>query len=268
MFGSGPTGPINTTTHQFLGRSDQNLKFFVVDLQNGTLAATIDTGIANAFSGPLLGSSIDIDRAAPSVAGNYQDDAVYVGFTKKDTSSGEWIQGGFGRLVTKENADPTQWAWSVVLDNIGPVTTTIGRLQDKRAISKNLWLYFGTGRYFYKDPLALDDNDSRRALYGVKEPCYNTLTTPGNFLDKTCTAAQAGTIVDQTSSIAAVADTDRRLENQPGCQNSDRGGGAGGYRYGSPAQRHGLFHLVQADHGSLRLWWQLLPLGGKVRHRR
>src|SRR6185369_11133627 len=51
VFGSGPTGPIDTATHQFQGRSNQTLKFFVVDLRNGTLVKTIDTGIANAFAG-------------------------------------------------------------------------------------------------------------------------------------------------------------------------------------------------------------------------
>ena len=208
VFGSGPTGPINTDTHQFLGRSDQHLKFFVVDLQTGTKVGEIDTGIVNAFSGPLLGASIDIDRAAPSVVGNYQDDAVYAGFTKEGSVSGVWDSGGIGRIMTKESADPADWVWSVVMDNIGPVTTAVSRLQDKRPLSRNLWLFFGTGRYFYRDPSSLDDNDTRRALFGVKEPCYNTATTPGDFLDKTCTAAQTAALVDQTSSVSAVGPSD------------------------------------------------------------
>jgi type IV pilus assembly protein PilY1 len=37
VFGSGPTGPIDNTNNQFLGRSNQNLKFFVLNLKTGRL---------------------------------------------------------------------------------------------------------------------------------------------------------------------------------------------------------------------------------------
>ncbi len=37
VFASGPTGPIDTTYHQYLGKSDQNLKLFVLDLKTGVL---------------------------------------------------------------------------------------------------------------------------------------------------------------------------------------------------------------------------------------
>ena len=208
VFGSGPTGPIDTTTHQFLGRSNQNLKFFVVDMQTGIEAGVIDTGIANAFAGSMIGSAIDVDRGSPSYAGNYQDDALYVGYTKVDTSvtPNEWIQGGVGRIITKESATVSDWVWAPLLDDIGPVTTAVSRLQDKK--NRNFWLFFGTGRYFYRDPASVDDNNSTRALYGIKEPCYNTADVPGNFLDRNCTAALSGPVVDQTSSLATLVDTD------------------------------------------------------------
>jgi type IV pilus assembly protein PilY1 len=86
------------------------------------------------------------------------------------------------------------------------VTTSISRLQDGK--NRNLWLYFGSGRYFFRDNAAMDDREGERALYGIKEPCFNTLTTPGNVLDKTCTAAISGTVVDQTSAISTLVSTD------------------------------------------------------------
>lgn len=206
VFGSGPTGPINTTTRQFLGRSNQNLKFFVVDLQTGVEERVIDTGIANAFAGSMLGSSIDIDRGAPYVTGNYQDDAIYVGYTKINTAADpdDWTQGGVGRIITKESNTVADWAWSKVLDDLGPVTTAISRIQDKK--NRNLWLFFGTGRYFFRDSESLDDKYNRRALFGIKEPCYNTVATPGNFLDKACTAPQSETIADRTTSLSTTGD--------------------------------------------------------------
>ena len=76
MFGSGPTGPIDNTNNQFLGRSNQNLKFFVRNLKTGALVQTIDTGIQNAFAGSMINAVADFDL-------DYQDDAIYVGYVKK-----------------------------------------------------------------------------------------------------------------------------------------------------------------------------------------
>lgn len=206
VFGSGPTGPIDTSSHQFLGTSNQNLKFFVVDLQNGTLVKTIDTTIPNAFVGSMIGGAIDVDRANPTVVGNYQDDAIYVGYVKQAVD-GTWTKGGVGRIMTMESTDPNDvvnpWRWNVIIDDIGPVTTAISRLQDKK--NRNLWLYFGTGRYFFRNSSALDDNSGSRSLYGIKDPCYNTITLPGNLLDKTCTAAITGSPVNQTNIVTALA---------------------------------------------------------------
>jgi len=80
VFGSGPTGPIDNTNNQFLGRSNQDLKFFVLNLKTGALAQTIDTTtggtITNAFAGSMINSVADFNL-------DYQDDAIYVGYVKK-----------------------------------------------------------------------------------------------------------------------------------------------------------------------------------------
>ena len=157
-------------------------------------------GISNAFSGSLLGASVDADRRSSTVSGNYQDDAIYSGYVKLG-SGGKWTDGGVLRIMTKEDINPANWVASKVLDGIGPVTTSISRIQDTRALSKNLWLFFGTGRYFYRDGTSLDDFNTSRSLFGIKEPCYNTADKPGNFLDGNCTAALSGSLQDQTSSV-------------------------------------------------------------------
>ena len=202
LFASGPTGNIDTIKHQMLGKSDQTLKLFVVDLATGSLVRTIDTAIANAFSGSLQGGGIDTDRWNMSSTGFYQDDGLYLGYVIKNSAA--WNAGGVVRLLTKESIDPATWTVSTVIDGIGPVTVAISRLQDRK--NKNLWLYWGTGRFFYKSDstATLDDCSSRRSIYAVKEPCYTT----ANDLDQTCAASVSlSAITDQTTSASDALDT-------------------------------------------------------------
>ena len=201
VFGSGPTGPIDTVANQFMGRSNQTLKFFVVDLRSGELVKTIDTEIAEAFAGSMVGASIDADRWNHSAAGHYQDDSIFVGYTKK-ADDGTWTDGGVIRIVTKESPSHATWAWSKVVEDVGPVTTAISRLQDRK--NKNLWLYFGTGRYFNRSGSTIDDFDSQRSIYGIKEPCYNTAAKPGNLLDKDCSTTVTSGITDQSDAVSSV----------------------------------------------------------------
>jgi len=191
VFGSGPTGPIDTDQRfrQFLGRSDQNLRLFVLDVKTGTLLRTINTfdgsSISDAFAGSMLNSTLDADV-------NYQDDLVYVGYVKKHTpliGSATWTDGGVLRLQTKEDTDVSNWVASVVMDGIGPVTSSVTKLVNKS--KGNLWIFFGTGRYYFEKLDEIDDADGQRTLFGVKEPCY-TLTG----LDLTCTTTFSGTLTD------------------------------------------------------------------------
>ncbi len=196
VLASGPTGPIDTAAHQFKGTSNQNLTIYVLDLVTGAVAATIDTltdgtKLTNAFAGSITSSVIDADRWNKASAGNYQDDALYIGYTQ--LSGTTWTDGGVLRLMTYENPDPTQWKLSKVIDGVGPVTTNIGRLQDRK--NHNLWLYFGTGRYYFNQ----DDSSSQRKLVGIKEPCY----LASDKLDATCTTKKA--LTDLTNQDAGTA---------------------------------------------------------------
>ena len=72
------------------------------------------------------------------------------------------------RLLTDENSILTDnWSLTTLISNIGPISTAIGKLQDRK--NKNLWLYTGTGRYFFKG----DDSTNPGKILAVKEPCYN-----------------------------------------------------------------------------------------------
>jgi type IV pilus assembly protein PilY1 len=207
VFASGPTGPIDTTLKEFQGKSNQELKLFIVDMADGALLRTINTGLANAFAGSLASGVIDTDRWNPNSTGFYNDDAVYIGYVQKDGTSGTWTKGGVIRLLTQESTDPGTWTWSPVITNVGPVTTSVTKLQDRK--NKNLWLFFGTGRYFYK----MDDGSTgtRQRLYGIKEPCYSMNTGspsfiptgPVNDIQNSCTSTISSGLTDQTADSSA-----------------------------------------------------------------
>jgi type IV pilus assembly protein PilY1 len=216
--------------------SDQTLKLFVVDLRTGQLKRIIDTGIANAFAGTITGGVIDTDRSRPQSPGWYSDDAVYVPYTATpsvcsldaatdcnadtDCTGGKGVcrrggrtNGGVLRLLTLESDNPADWTTSVLVDqvrvggtdtNIGPVSTSIAKLQDRK--NKHLWIYFGSGRYYFKN----DDptTGTTQKLFGVKEPCYTPATDPatgGDLLkfdgvnkSADCADKVASTLLDQS----------------------------------------------------------------------
>lgn len=197
LFASGPTGPIDTQWQQFMGKSDQNLRIFVVDLYSGQLLKTFDTGIAYAFGGSLYNATFDAERGDLGATGRYSDDVIYVGYTEKDVTAGTWTKGGVLRINTHQDTNPDNWSISKVIENIGPVTSAVTKLQNRK--NRELWLYFGTGRFFYKTNYGtvIDDADGQRALYGIKEPCYNT----SNLFDASCgTTITTANLINQTTS--------------------------------------------------------------------
>lgn len=207
VFASGPTGPIDKDNCQFLGASNQTLKLFVVDI-NATPPLVernnywvIDTRITNAFGGSMYRAGIDADRwnPSPSSSGHYQDEALYLGYTRL-AEGGSWT-GGVLRLLTNESLDPGSWKVSKVIDGIGPVTGGVAKLQDRK--NHKLWLYFGTGRFYYNQ----DDLTATSALFGVQEPCY----TSGDALadDGRCSASslRLSDLTDMTGNAAPEADS-------------------------------------------------------------
>lgn len=183
VLASGPTGPI--TRQEFLGKSNQNLKLFILDLKTGTLVRTIDTGISNAFAGSLGNNTLDLEKNNPGAAGNYQDDVVYIGYVQNTT------QGGVLRLVIDDDIDPSHWTVSKVIDNIGPVTTSVVNLLDRK--NGKLWLYFGEGRYYHKT----DDLSTQRRLYGIQEPCVTG--SPLNAPNTCTTTLSVSSLQNQTT---------------------------------------------------------------------
>jgi len=190
VFASGPTGPIDTSNKQFKGKSDQNLKLFVVDIEKGPVVSAdpkqnglwiIDTGITEAFAGSISNNSVvdaETIQTFPLSANARQDDVVYVGYTKK-AGDGTWTDGGVLRLVIPDSANPdvmdmSEWKTSKVVTGIGPVTTAVSKLMSKN----NLYLFFGTGRFYYP----ADDMGSQRRIFMAKDKCYPVKDGSNNFV--------------------------------------------------------------------------------------
>lgn len=209
VFASGPTGPINTSTHQFYGRSDQKLKLFVIDLATGKLVRTFDlssetnvsTNIksANAFGASMASNAIDVTADNSASASYYSTDVIYIGYVRQKLSSGSFswengYDGGLLRLLTNDNPDPNNWTLSSLIDGTGPITSSIAKMTDaldQSTFKPELWLYFGSGRYFYKD-LTIDSADEVQSLFGIKEPCYRrSIPTDSNspkIIDPVCSS--------------------------------------------------------------------------------
>jgi type IV pilus assembly protein PilY1 len=203
VLGSGPTGPIDTDTHQFKGYSDQPLKLFILDLATGQLVRTINSGIPYAFAGSMVDASIDYDQNDPASESNYQDDALYFGFVKAETVppviATSWNTGGVLRLTTKNDLNPNNWVLSLFLET-GPVTSTVAKLQDFR--NYKAFLFWGTGRYYFKISDVIDDATNQRSIYGVNEPCFGM----GGFDDTCTTTVNWGDLGDATAGASADPD--------------------------------------------------------------
>jgi len=206
---SGPTGKIDTATRQFMGRSDQQLKVFVIDLRTGAYKAAIKnfggSAIDYAFGGNAFASTVNADN-------DYQDDALYFGYTNsaRDIDDNIWTNGGVIRILTKESPDPAKWVGSKLMENIGAVNAAVVHLKD--TINHKLWAFFGTGRFFFKQFGVLDDAASQRSIFGVKDPCFLSSERnkdAGVSYDLACTDTVSAASLDDATNNPNLASTDQ-----------------------------------------------------------
>lgn len=157
VFGSGPTS--------YDGASANAGRVYALDLNSGsngvisgwTLGTNywkFSTGDSNAF----MADAIAVDADA-----NYTHDVAYIGETYKQGTN--W-KGKMFRLVTKSDTNPANWALSTLYDTGNkPITSPPTATKDAKG---NLWVYFGTGRFFSTS----DKTDtSAQSFYGIKDVC-------------------------------------------------------------------------------------------------
>ena len=137
-----------------------------------------------------------MSTGAPTFIGNYQDDALYVGYTKKAVSP------TIGPGGLRQDDDQGERRPFPIGSGVRSLTILARLRRPSRGFrtksNSNLWLFFGTGRYFYRDPIILM-TIAARALLRHQGSLLQHGSTPGNFLDKTVLQRESS-IVDQTSS--------------------------------------------------------------------
>ena len=165
IFGSGPT--------DYDGYSVQKGSIYVVDLATGQQEVRHECAEDLAFMGsPItvdvnLNYNVDVGYIGESfLSGSTNLGMMYVIRVPKTTDEdGDWQTTTSGDVY---NEDPATWSIYNMLHVGGPVTASASASFDSL---NNLWLYFGTGRYF-GDP---DKTDmSHQYFFGVKDPYYNS----------------------------------------------------------------------------------------------
>ncbi len=150
IFASGPTN--------YKGDSNQNLFLYILDLYTGEVLRKIDTHIQNAFGGRLLTYGLDYDN-------NRETDYIALGFSRK--IKGDW-KGGVIWLNTI-NDDPNLWDFETPYKTNNPITSKVTFMK----CFNYTYMYFGTGKWFYKTDEAVIEQPNR--IYGIRLNCNDTL---------------------------------------------------------------------------------------------
>ena len=157
VLGSGPTD-MNAAT------SSQNGRIYMIDLkemaqtpalkdQGGTSPpAFYDEYDKTSFVSDIVSVDLDLD---------YRTDVVYFG-TINDFDD---YKGKMKRIVIEDDLNPNNWdSDSTLFDAEKPIASApaVGRDKDGE-----IWVYFGTGRFFNRADITYSDQQS---YFGVKEP--------------------------------------------------------------------------------------------------
>jgi type IV pilus assembly protein PilY1 len=164
-------------------------KVFLLDLKelgtNHVIKSLASTGVltdgftayasldANSFISDPISVDADLD---------YKTDVVYFGTVSGNYNSPSYFGGKLRRIVIDDDTDSTNWNGDSVLIDL----TTLFPATDKKYgqpitaaptaaldTSGNLWVFFGTGRFFNRRDANTTDNDTpahQQSYYGIKDP--------------------------------------------------------------------------------------------------
>ncbi len=158
VFLSGPTN--------YRGQSDQYLKVFVLKMTSQFLIQdlTVISNAAfpnNAFGSRLIPEGIDINHDGNT-------DALFFGVTYWDSTSNSWKGNVFAVKIVSDN--PSEWIFEKMFSDPIPSAIT-SKISYSQCFDK-FFIYFGTGRYFYKDDDPGVSSSDIEYLYGIRvDPC-------------------------------------------------------------------------------------------------
>ena len=159
MFASGPT--------DYNGESGQDLYVFILELNKDfTIKSVIKKDLSdsfrelkNAFAGRMSSEGI-VDKDFSS--GKMVTKAVFFGVVYND--NGNW-KGNVIGVKGLSSVDPSNWQFfELFKDPTGPIVVPISYYK----CGGKWFLYFGTGRYFYRDDDPNNTTGGINRLYGIK----------------------------------------------------------------------------------------------------
>jgi len=223
VVGSGPTNTTSTRDYASNNTSTTG-KIFVVDLSNGSLVKTFDTGAANAIMGDPTVVDADLD---------FSVDTIYIGSAISTTS------GRVYRINTKKSVNPDDWVLSTLFDpvygqsnadpdagkDMGPLLVGPSLSKD---INGNLWVYFGSGRL--RSTADLNNSDQQR-FYGIKDRCWKDVASSSCDTLSTNNYAYQVTDLLNTSAVAVTSTTGSATQVSDSSLSQEACGGTGSCSY-------------------------------------
>ncbi len=176
IIGSGPT--------KYDSTSDQKAGIFMLNLEDGKFITKYGLDESNAFMANPI--AVDVDLNIKDEGGSYSIEVIYIGETYKE---GADLNGKMIRISKDVN---NIWYTSTlfVTDPGQPITTAPAVTTDG---DNNLWVYFGTGKYFIPND-KMDKNI--QSFYGIKEPCWN-----GSVFGDSCGNVSKGNLYESTDVV-------------------------------------------------------------------
>jgi type IV pilus assembly protein PilY1 len=202
------------------GWSTQKAKIFVLDLtkfmqdrvieEGNTLYVLDDVQFSdNAFMGNPI--SVDVDPTPRDPNKDFVD-VIYVGETAGDANG--W-RGTMYKIRPQGSINPAEWKIEVLVQTPANQAIT-AQAAPAVGFNKELWVYFGTGRFLNED----DETDlSVQSFYGIHDRCFDsgsecssgTQVSLGDLVDVTAASVSAGT--GELTGVEG-ASTFKELENQ------------------------------------------------------
>jgi type IV pilus assembly protein PilY1 len=205
LFGSGPityNGERDNllATNKFESTVSNYGQIYVVDLKDGTLVKKMVADATEPYS--FMGDPVAYDFPL-----NYATDVAYIGKATYLKPTAKWA-GKIFRLLMQDpstslpTSDSTKWTLSVLFNPQKPVLVKPTATFDK---SNNLWIYFGTGRYFSVGANSDQTDVSLQAYYGIKDSGTNGCWTGSGWKPTCSTSLSNSNLFNATST--AVSDT-------------------------------------------------------------
>ncbi|MEK7846873.1 MAG: hypothetical protein AAB257_07925, partial [Nitrospinota bacterium] len=175
------SGSKSSYVPDYTGASVQSGKIFILNAANTgawtenttywikDTNAILDPDVNTAFMGDPLAVDIDFknNNNSSDLTQTYNTEVIYIGMTYDSVGTPKW-RGNLYRLVINGNVNPGSWSLYTLFDgnafsSATPITTSPAATVDEL---DNLWVYFGTGRFYSQDDKS---TTTKHAFFGIRD---------------------------------------------------------------------------------------------------